>query len=257
MSVQCTNIQESAANSWLRFMGLVFGIPSIEATRYAKLSLRTTLDEIQRNEQDLHDDLARHVSKIKGLRKSGQPVDRVDAMRMKPVLMQCRKIRLKLQALEKKKHALESHMETLSNSELNQHVLQSMQKTSHALKGMGLDKTLESVDRVMLDLEENHSDIASIQNSLSMPFDSADDCDWEAELAMLLGESTFVSPPATLNRIAEHPPERPKTPTATTEHTQPTENKTEACIDEQKQPTTVSTVQEAEQTEERQQVTTS
>ena len=254
MSVQCTNIQESAANSWLRIMGLVFGIPSIESTRYAKLSLRTTLDEIQRNEQDLHDDLARHVSKIKGLRKSGQPVDRVDAMRMKPVLMQCRKIRLKLQALEKKKHALESHMETLSNSELNQHVLQSMQKTSHALKGMGLDKTLESVDRVMLDLEENHSDIASIQNSLSMPFDSADDCDWEAELAMLLGESTFVSPPATLNRIAEHPQERPRTPTASTEHTQPAENKAEACIDEQKQPTTVSTVQEAEQTEERQQV---
>lgn len=257
MSVQCTNIQESAANSWLRIMGLVFGIPSIESTRYAKLSLRTTLDEIQRNEQDLHDDLARHVSKIKGLRKSGQPVDRVDAMRMKPVLMQCRKIRLKLQALEKKKHALESHMETLSNSELNQHVLQSMQKTSHALKGMGLDKTLESVDRVMLDLEENHSDIASIQNSLSMPFDSADDCDWEAELAMLLGESTFVSPPATLNRIAEHPQERPRTPTASTEHTQPAENKAEACIDEQKQPTTVSTVQEAEQTEKRQQVTTS
>ena len=39
-----------------------------------------TLDEIQRNEQDLHDDLAWHVSKIKGLRKSGQPVDRVDAI---------------------------------------------------------------------------------------------------------------------------------------------------------------------------------
>jgi hypothetical protein len=257
MSVQCTNIQESTSNSWVRIMGLVFGIPSIESTRYTKISLCTTLDEIQRNEQDLHDDLARHVSKIKGLRKSGQPVDRVDAMRMKPVLMQCRKIRLKLQTLEKKKHALESHMETLSNSELNQHVLQSMQKTSHALKGMGLDKTLESVDRVMLDLEENHSDIASIQNSLSMPFDSADDCDWEAELAMLLGESTFVSPPATLNRIAEHPPERPKTPTATTEHTQPAENEAEACIEEQKQPTRLSTVREAEQAEELQQVANS
>ena len=257
MSVQCTNIQESAANSWLRVMGLVFGIPSIESTRYAKLSLRTTLDEIQRNEQELHDDLARHVHKIKGLRKSAQPVDRVDAMRMKPLLMQCRKIRLKLQTLEKKKHALESHMETLSNSELNQHVLQSMQKTSHALKGMGLDKTLESVDRVMLDLEENHSDIASIQNSLSTPFDSADDCDWEAELALLLGESTFVSPPTTLNKIAETAPERPRTPTASTELALPTENKAVSCTDEQKQPTRASNVQEAEHTEEPEQVMTS
>jgi hypothetical protein len=122
---------------------------------------------------------------------------------------------------------------------------------------MGLDKTLESVDRVMLDLEENHSDIANIQNSLSTPFDGADDCDWEAELAMLLGESTFISPPATLNRIAEHPPERPKTPTASTEHTQPTGNEAETCVEEHAYPTRVSTAQEAVQTEERQQVTIS
>jgi hypothetical protein len=203
MSTKCTYIHESAAKTWLDFMGLAFGTPSIESTRYAKLSLRTTLDEIQNSEQELQDELARHVQKIKSLRKPGQPVD---AMRMKPVLMQCRKVRLKLQTLEKKKTALENHMETLSNSELNQHVLQSMQKTSHALKGMGLDKTLDSVDRVMMDLEENHSDIASIQNSLSTTFDTGEDCDWEAELALLLGETTFVSAPTMVNKIAQPAP---------------------------------------------------
>ena len=90
MSVECTNIQESTANSWLRIMGLVFGIPSIESTHYTNLSLCTPLDEIQPNEQDLHDDLARHVSKIKGLRKSDQSVDRVD------VTMTCRHVRCPL-----------------------------------------------------------------------------------------------------------------------------------------------------------------
>jgi hypothetical protein len=206
MSTHCTNIQESAAKTWLDVMGLMFGPPSIDTTRYAKLSLRTTLDEIQNSEQALHDELARHVQKIKGMRKTSQTVERVDALRMKPVLIQCRKIRLKLQTLEKKKMALENHMETLSNSELNQHVLQSMQKTSHALKGMGLDKTLESVDRVMLDLEENHSDITNIQNSLSTSFDNTDDCDWETELALLLGDSTVISAPQTINKILEPPP---------------------------------------------------
>jgi len=217
MSTHCTNIQESAAKTWLDVMGLMFGSPSIDTTRYAKLSLRTTLDEIQNSEQALHDELARHVQKIKGMRKTGQAVERVDALRMKPVLIQCRKIRLKLQTLEKKKMALENHMETLSNSELNQHVLQSMQKTSHALKGMGLDKTLESVDRVMLDLEENHSDITNIQNSLSTSFDSTDDCDWETELALLLGDSTVISAPQTINKILEPLP--PPRTVAEKEHT--------------------------------------
>ena len=235
MSTKCTYIHESAAKTWLDFMGLAFGTPSIESTRHAKLSLRTTLDEIQNSEQELQDELARHVHKIKALRKPGQPVERVDAVRLKPVLMQCRKVRLKLQTLEKKKIALENHMETLSNSELNQHVLQSMQKTSHALKGMGLDKTLDSVDRVMMDLEENHSDIASIQNSLSATFDTGEDCDWEAELALLLGETTFVSPPTMVNKIAQ------PTPAPVTNAGAEPAHAAAACSEENTQPATEKT----------------
>jgi len=115
---------------------------------------------------------------------------------------------MKLQTLSKKRLALENHMDTLDNSELNQHVLHSMQKTSHALKGMGLDKTLESVDRVMMDLEENHGDISSIQNSLSNSFDNTEEFDWEAEMAMLLqsdsycNTKTHLSVPVTSNAIS-------------------------------------------------------
>jgi hypothetical protein len=66
-----------------------------------------------------------------------------------------------------------------------------MQKTSHALKGMGLEKTLESVDRVMLDLEENHGDVSNIQSSLASSFDNVDDFDWEAEMEMLLESDSY------------------------------------------------------------------
>ena len=79
---------------------------------------------------------------------------------------------------------------------------------------MGLDKALESVDRVMMDLEENHGEVTNIQNSLATSFDANDDFDWEAEMDMLLHPDTYVvssasvtrtefSPPATLNAISQ------------------------------------------------------
>jgi hypothetical protein len=189
-------------------MALLFGVPALESTRHAKLSLRATLDEIEGGEHDLNEELARHVLKLRAIRLPGASTERVDLARLKPLLLQCRKVRMKLQTLSKKRLALENHMDTLDNSELNQHVLHSMQKTSHALKGMGLDKTLESVDRVMMDLEENHGDISSIQNSLSNSFDNTEEFDWEAEMAMLLqtdsycSTNTDLSVPVTANAIS-------------------------------------------------------
>jgi len=180
----------SAANFWVGLMGAIRGPRPLDSTRHAKLCLRATLDEIEDAEKDSKDEIANIVSKIKKL-QSGTKTKRVDVEHLKSLLLQCRKIRVKLSMLTKKKLALENHMETLDNSELNQHVLYSMQKTSHALKGMGLEKTLESVDRVMLDLEENHGDVSNIQSSLANSFENVDDFDWESEMAMLLDSDTY------------------------------------------------------------------
>lgn len=183
----------SAANVWVTMMGMLRGVGPLESTRHAKLCLRSTLDEIEETEQSMNEQLAGHIAKIKAA-KQGGGAERMDMPRIKAMLMQCKKIRMKLLTLSKKKLALENHMDTLDNSELNQHVLYSMQKTSHALKGMGLDKALESVDRVMMDLEENHGDVTSIQNSLASSFDANDDFDWEAEMDLLLSEDMYVAP---------------------------------------------------------------
>ena len=182
--------ETSAAKFWVGMMGALRGPRPLDSTRHAKLCLRATLDEIEDAEHESKEEIARLVSKIKSI-QSGAKTKRVDVDVLKSLLLQCRKNRLKLSMLAKKKQALENHMETLDNSELNQHVLHSMQQTSHALKGMGLEKTLESVDRVMLDLEENHGDVSSIQNSLATSFDNVDDFDWEAEMAMLLDSDTY------------------------------------------------------------------
>jgi len=103
--------------------------------------------------------------------------------------------------LQRKREALDNHMETLENSELNQHVLHSMQQTSNALKAMGLDKSLQAVDKVMLDLEENHSDMSSIQQTLGMSY-SDDEVDWGLELSMLLDDDC-VAPPQLANGMQE------------------------------------------------------
>ncbi len=88
--------------------------------------------------------------------------------------------------LQRKREALDNHMETLEHSELNQHVLHSMQRTSNALKAMGLDKSLKDVDKVMLDLEENHSDISSLQQTLGMSYMEDESVDWGLELSSML-----------------------------------------------------------------------
>lgn len=188
MVKSCVGLETSASNLWMTLMQFTKGVSPQQITRNAKLSVRATLDEIENTEHELNEEQERLVSRVKAMRVPGATAD---VARLKPLLLQCRKVRMKLQTLAKKRLALENHMDTLDNSELNQHVLHSMQKTSHALKGMGLEKTLESVDRVMMDLEENHGDINSIQSALATTFDNAEDFDWEAEMAMLLQPEVY------------------------------------------------------------------
>ena len=189
MVKSCVGLETSASNLWMTLMQFTKGVSPQQITRNAKLSVRATLDEIENTEHELNEEQERLVLRVKAMRLPGATAD---VSRLKPLLLQCRKVRMKLQTLAKKRLALENHMDTLDNSELNQHVLHSMQKTSHALKGMGLEKTLESVDRVMMDLEENHGDINSIQSALATTFDNAEDFDWEAEMAMLLQPDVYL-----------------------------------------------------------------
>jgi hypothetical protein len=90
-------------------------------------------------------------------------------------------------------------METLENSELNQQVLYSMQRTSHALKAMGLDKSLQSVDQVMLDLEENHNDMNSLQHSLGTGYADDEETDWGLELNRIMHDDCYVEQPEVCN----------------------------------------------------------
>jgi hypothetical protein len=184
----------SVASGWLGLMNFVFGSVTIDDTRYAKIGLQSSLREIDASEEELKAELEGVLSRIKATQSRNKNIDRV-----KPLLMQHKKIRTRIEVLERKRGVLQNQMETLENSELNQQVLYSMQRTSNALKAMGLDKSLQSVDKVMLELEENHNDMNSLQHTLGTAYTDDDDTDWSFELDRIMSDECCVSVPVVCN----------------------------------------------------------
>jgi len=205
---RCLN---TAANAWISTMQLLFGQVAIDNTRAAKIALQGSLREIAATEEELKAEMDTLVSRLRVTQRQTKNIER-----LKPTLIQCRKIRNRMLVLQRKKEALETHMDTLENSELNQHVLHSMQRTSNALKAMGLDKSLRDVDKVMLDLEENHSDMSSLQQTLGMSYGDDDNVDWGLELSMLLSDDCVV-PPVLSNGMQEAPAQHKASAEATRE----------------------------------------
>jgi len=175
----------SLANTWLRFMGVVRGAPIVDQARKAKLMLETSIKEIQKNELVLKSELSAIALRVK------QTHNPKTKSTLNALLCTSRAKRMKLTAAVKKRAALEQHMDTLASSELNQSVMSSVRETSQVLKAMGLDKSLDSVEEMMLDMEESTQDASSIQSSLATSFtgeDPSDESDLQREMEMLLND---------------------------------------------------------------------
>ncbi len=190
-----TRYLNTASGMWIQSVQFIFGPLAIDNTRTAKLGLKDSLREIGVTEEELKAELDALVARIRATQKQTKSIDR-----LKPMLVQSKKIKGRLAVLQRKREALDNHMETVENSVLNQHVLHSMQRTSNALKAMGLDKSLKDVDKVMLDLEENHSDVSSLQQTLGMSFADDESVDWGLELSMLLDDDCGA-PPVLVNAM--------------------------------------------------------
>ena len=179
----------AAADFWMTVMRTFRSSIAIDNTRAAKIGLKDSLHKMDVNEEELKAELDALIARLRQTQKQTRSIER-----LKPMLVQSKKIKGRLAVLQRKREALDNHMETLENSELNQHVLHSMQRTSNALKAMGLDKSLQAVDKVMLDLEENHSDMSSLQQTLGMSYAEDDNVDWGLELSMLLSDDCVAAP---------------------------------------------------------------
>jgi hypothetical protein len=171
-------------------MGSIFGMPTHERTRMAIVSVDDSIIQIKKAEDKLKSELyelALHVRRLNATHKTKKPDPEITAN----FLRRSRAKRQQMTSLHKKLVLLETQKDTLHASEVNQQVFSSMQSTSAALKSIGLDKTLSSVDEVMQELEESSSDVRAIQDGLgneTMFSLEVSDADLQEELQFLLDD---------------------------------------------------------------------
>lgn len=200
-------MRDGISHSWLRTMRSLFGTPTIERTRIAIVSVETSISHIQMAEDKIKNELCELSMSLRQTKTAKQ---NIHSAATETLLRRSRAKRQQLSSLHKKHLLLDGQRDTLLASDLNQQVFSSMQNTSLALKSMGLDKTLESVDEVMQDISDSNSDVRSIQEGLSS--DNISYCDISSqdlmeEMRMLMEDDldsmSLLTPPNTSNKMKQ------------------------------------------------------
>ena len=193
----------AAASTWVALLEWVKGKSQVDQIRNAKIQLQNSVECLESSEQEIKADLLQIARDVK-MHRAKNPKVRLDHL-----LLNSRSKRQNLAVVTKKKTSLQQHLMALETSEMNQKVFQSIKTTSTALKSMGLDKALETVDDVMYDMEESSSDITSIQTALAAPFsqqmNDVADADLESELELLLADDLNPCPAPILSNSMSQP----------------------------------------------------
>lgn len=175
-----------------------------DAKRRARVNAEDTISSLVERELSLQ-------TELKALAHSARQAKGVSGNNaLRAVLTKSKGVRQQLTITTKKKNALQGHLDTLKNSDLNEQVLSSVKETSVVLKNMGLDKSLSDMDDMVADLQEAHTDLNALQEGLSESFTSTpNDADIERELELLLSddfgaleELGGVSTISTINKTA-------------------------------------------------------
>ena len=165
-------------------MTAVRGPSMTHAKRRARVNAEDTISSLVERELSLQ-------TELKALAHSARQAKGVSGNNaLRAVLTKSKGVRQQLTITTKKKNALQGHLDTLKNSDLNEQVLSSVKETSVVLKNMGLDKSLSDMDDMVADLQEAHTDLNALQEGLSESFTSTpNDADIERELELLLSDN--------------------------------------------------------------------
>lgn len=187
MSSGCSDTTRmSFAQLWLRIMRAVRGVSKDDMKRRAKLTAENTIAGMLEQEKSYTTNLRVIAGRVKAV-----PTGKKNSQEMRELLLRSRNMRSQLTMLHKKRFALEAHLETLNVSELNTQILASVQETSSVLKSMGLDKNIESMDEVMMDMKESIADVSALQDGLAQSVDVNGDVSEDGldeELRLLLSD---------------------------------------------------------------------
>lgn len=171
---------------------MVRGVSKDDMKRRAKLTAENTIAGMLEQEKTYLSNLRAIAARVKAV-----PTGKKNSQEMRELLLRSKSMRSQLAVLHKKRFALEAHVETLNVSELNTQILASVQETSSVLKSMGLDKNIESMDEVMMDMKESIADVSVLQDGLAQSVDfngevSEDGLD--EELRLLLSDDECEIP---------------------------------------------------------------
>lgn len=169
----------------------------IDTMRSAEMKLSDTIEELKQSEHTLKTALNEVAVKVKQAQQA-------KAMsRVKQLLVTSASKRNSLSLTTRKRLALEQQLDCIATTQLNQQVLSSMKETSNAMKTLGLDATLSSVDEVMADMQEANTDVNDITQTLSssISIETLDDDALNAELELLMSEEadSVLHEPVTIN----------------------------------------------------------
>ena len=180
----CSKGMQTALANGVRGLALaLWGTQPRDSMLLAEMSVCASITELTKAEDNTKRELSTIVDKVKNM--PGSKSKQV----MKDLLLRSRNLRSTLASMGKKRMSMEKQLETLRQSQLNQHMLVSMKHTNEALQKLGMKVT--DADNIMLDLEDSHTDINNLQASLSSAFvvdDNVTDTDLSEELELILGD---------------------------------------------------------------------
>jgi hypothetical protein len=163
----------------------VWGTQPRDSMLIAEMSVSSSIGELVQAENATKKELSLIVDRVRATQSSKSKNG------LKDLLLRSRVLRGTLASMGKKRMSMEKQLETLRQSQLNQHMLVSMKHTSEALQTMGLK--VSDADNIMLDLEESNSDINALQSTLSTSFgdEHLTDSDLSEELALILSDDSL------------------------------------------------------------------
>lgn len=182
------NFQNTLASGWLKIMRMVNSkSPAVrnDGAIIAKIQLQETILQLKAVEEEIKSELRSTALQAKAAQAQNT------RSTLQAVLQRSRAKRLRLTQTNKKRVNMEHQLEALAMSELNNQVLASMQKTSHALKALGVQNAVENAEEVMHDMQDVQQDITFMQDALGQSFSTdLDDSSLEEELKILLSPET-------------------------------------------------------------------
>ena len=197
---QCT---DPIATVWVNLMTMLVSNTSdvvrSDNAITAKVQLQETITHLKTIENSLREELQASAQHVRAAQQTQAKTT------LQHLLMRARAKRMRLSQTANKRVNMEQQLDALCMSELNNQVLSSMQKTSIALKSLGVRESVENADDMMLDMQEAQQDLSAMQDALGQPlnFDSIDEEALAHELQILLtgDEDTLLEVPLTENRM--------------------------------------------------------